>query len=84
MKNLPVFIQDRLKNQEKTIDFVNDRVKKFESLTNKIAKKTERAVENLVTGDSENYRVKKEINDLIEFQKPLSEQFGINTWYELS
>jgi len=78
MKNLPDFIQEKLKLQEKALTNSTKTRKKFSQLSFNIANKVNKAPEDLITGDLDNFRIKKEIKELIENEKP--EQFGTHSW----
>ncbi len=80
MQNVPSYIQEKLHHQEKILKQTNRNKKKFMKLSQYMAKKLNKDPEELITGNNENYRIRKEILELIDYQKPTFANYREHAW----
>ena len=75
-------LQDTFFSQEKSIKHMEDTTNNFNKTYSRLSKLTKRPVSDLIMNISgENFRIKKEINNLLDFKlNPQYKKYGRNNW----
>ncbi len=81
MKNVPKEVRPYLKRQEHSLNMQSTETNSTLSLAERIAKKVKKDERNLLFSNSDEHRVKKEIQDIVENQKSDYEKYGQRAWY---
>jgi len=84
MKDMPKDVKKNLHRQEKVLTKYEDEKNKLSKLTEVLSHISRRDKELLLIRQGENFRIKKEVNQLVEVKKDprerFAEEFGNNMW----
>ena len=81
LNQLPILIQDRLKNQQKNLKDYVDSEKRYHTMENYIMKKTHKTREQLLMTNIDSFQFKNAILRTISDKIPNELQLGDNSWY---
>ena len=80
MKNIPSGIKNFLIRQEHSLNIQNLETNQINGITKKIAKKINRPEDQLLIKNIDDYRIKKEVKDIVEANKNIYDIYGQKGW----
>jgi hypothetical protein len=80
LKKLPDDISSRLIFQEHKLDRYQNEEKRFDTLSKFLAKRAKKDQKDLLVNKTDSQRMKKEINELLDKEKPIDERYGFYNW----
>ena len=66
--------------QEKILDLINKKKNKESKISKKLSKLCGKSEKNLLYNNIENYRLRRQMVEILEKEKPLNEKFGKHFW----